>query len=87
MRQATNVYTFWPTPQASSSCAKMRGKPRSTELSGQWHKVHLGVDAQTLQIRAIAVITHEMGDSPMSADLLGQIASHEEIVSSTSDGA
>ena len=50
--------------------------------------MHLGIDAQTLQIRAIAVTTiNEVGDSPMAADLLGQIPSNEEIASFTGDGA
>ena len=49
--------------------------------------MHLGIDAQTLQIRAIAVTTNEVGDSPMAADLLGQIPSHEQVVSFTGDGA
>ena len=39
----------------------------------QWRKVHLGIDAQTLQIGAIVVTTNEVGDSPVAAELLGQI--------------
>ena len=55
-------------------------KTKSTaQRRRQWRKVHLGIDAQTLQIRAIAVTTNEVGDSPMAADLLGQIPSNEEI--------
>ena len=49
--------------------------------------MHLGIDAQTLQVRANAVTTNEVGDSPMAADLLGQIPSNEEIASFTGDGA
>ena len=62
-------------------------KKHGAERRRQWRKVHLGIDAQTLQIRAIAVTTNEVGDSPMAADLLGQIPSHEQVVSFTGDGA
>ena len=61
-------------------------KKHGAERRRQWRKVHLGIDAQTLQIRAIAVTTNEVGDSPMAADLLGQIPSHEEVASFTGDG-
>lgn len=39
------------------------------------------IDAQALQIRAIAVTNNEMGDSPMAANLLGQTPRHEEFAS------
>ena len=56
-------------------------KKHGAERRRQWRKVHLGIDAQTLQIRAIAVTANEVGDSPMAADLLGQISRNEEIAS------
>jgi IS5 family transposase len=62
-------------------------KKHGAERRRQWRKVHLGIDAQTLQIRAIAVTTNEVGDSPMAAVLLGQIPSHEQVASFTGDGA
>ena len=62
-------------------------KKHGAERRRQWRKVHLGIDAQTLQIRAIAVTTNEVGDSPMAAVLLGQIPRHEEVASFTGDGA
>ena len=46
-------------------------KKHGAERRRQWRKVHLGIDAQTLQIRAIAVTTNEVGDLPMAAALLG----------------
>lgn len=42
---------------------------------------------KTLHLRAIAVTTNDVGDSPKVADLLGQIPSHEEVASITGDGA
>ena len=62
-------------------------KKHGAECRRQWRKVHLGIDAQTLQIWAIAVTTNEVGDSPMAAELLGQIPGHEEVASFTGDGA
>ncbi|MEG0922399.1 MAG: IS5 family transposase [Comamonas sp.] len=50
-------------------------------------RAHLGIDAQTLQIWPITVTSNEVGDSPMAAELLGQIPSHEEVASFTGDGA
>ena len=41
-------------------------KKHGAERRRQWRKVHLGIDAQTLQIRAIAVTTNGVGDSPMT---------------------
>lgn len=49
--------------------------------------MHLGIDADTLQIRAIVVTTNEVGDSPVAVELLEQIPSYETIASLTGDGA
>ena len=62
-------------------------KKHGAERRRQWRKVHLGIDAQTLQIRAIVVTTNEVGDSPVASDLLGQVPSHEKVVNFTGDGA
>ena len=50
-------------------CARKHGpsKPR------QWRKVHLGIDAETLEIRAIEVTGAGVGDAPMLPELLEQI--------------
>ena len=62
-------------------------KKHGAERRRQWCKVHLGIDAETLQIRAIVVSTNEVGDSPVAAELLSQIPSHEKLASFTGDGA
>jgi len=62
-------------------------KKYGAERRRQWRKVNLGIDAETLQIRAIVVTTNEVGDSPVAAELLSQIPSHEKLASFTSDGA
>ncbi len=53
----------------------------------QWRKVHLGMDAVTLDIRAIEVTTNAIGDAPMLPNLLAQIPQDEQILSVGGDGA
>lgn len=53
----------------------------------QWRKVHLGIDAETLDIRAIEVTTNAVGDAPVLPDLLAQIPQDERILSVCGDGA
>ena len=50
-------------------------------------KLHLGIDEQTLEIRAVEVTSSDIGDAPMLPDLLSQIPPDEEIASVTADGA
>ena len=63
--------------------AKKHGpsKPR------QWRKVHLGIDADTLEIRAIEVTGSRVGDAPMLPELLDQIPADQPIDKVTADGA
>lgn len=53
----------------------------------QWRKVHIGIDAETLDIRAIEVTTNSIGDAPVLPDLLAQIPLDEMISSVGGDGA
>jgi hypothetical protein len=52
-----------------------------------WRKIHIGIDEQTLEIRAIEVTSSSIGDAPMLPDLLDQIAPDQQIGSVTADGA
>ncbi len=52
-----------------------------------WRKIHIGVDEQTLEIRAIEVTGSHIGDAPMLPELLDQIPADVEIGSETVDGA
>ncbi len=45
-----------------------KAKKHAAERRSQWLKVHLGIGADTLQIRAIVVTTNEVGDSPVRTD-------------------
>jgi len=53
----------------------------------QWRKLHLGMDEETLEIRAVGVTTSNVGDAPMLPDLLQQIPPGPEIAAVTADRA
>ena len=52
-----------------------------------WRKIHLGIDEQTLEIRAVEFTSSGVGDAPMLPELLDQIPPEQEIGSVTADGA
>ncbi len=49
--------------------------------------MHLGIDARTLEVRAIEVTDNAIGDAPMLPELLSQIPRDEPIASVSGDGA
>jgi hypothetical protein len=53
----------------------------------QWRKVHLGIDASTLEIRAMEVTDNSISDAPVLPALLDQIPVDEKIASVSGDGA
>ena len=60
-------------------------KKHGAEGRRQWHK-HIGIDAQTLQIRAICVTSNDVSDAAVVIDLLAQVPGDETIASFTGDG-
>lgn len=60
-------------------------KKHGADYRRQWRKVHLRIDAQTLEIRAIEVTSNSVGDAPMLPELLTQVATPISTV--TGDGA
>ena len=52
-----------------------------------WRKIHLGIDEETLEVRAVEITGSHIGDAPVLPDLLNQIPAHEQIGSVTADGA
>ena len=54
---------------------------------GVRRKVHIGVDAQTGDVRAVEFTSSRQGDSPLLPALLAQIPEDAEIGSVTADGA
>ncbi len=63
------------------SACKRGGPKRSI-----WRKIHIGIDEETLEVRAVEVTGRNIGDEPILPDLLEQIPSDEEIGSVTADG-
>ena len=52
-----------------------------------WRKIHIGIDEETLEVRAVEVTTNNVDDAPMLPELLGQIPLDQNIGSVTADGA
>ena len=62
-------------------------KKHQPEYRRQWRKLHIGIDANTMQIRAIQLTTNNVSDSQVFGDLLDQIPPDEQIDSIYTDGA
>ncbi|KAF1020133.1 MAG: hypothetical protein GAK29_03712 [Acinetobacter bereziniae] len=62
-------------------------KKHQPEYRRQWRKLHIGIDAETLQIRAVQFTTNNVSDSQVLGDLLDQIPLDEQIDSVYTDGA
>lgn len=62
-------------------------KKHGPEYRHQWHKLHIAIDAETLQIRAVQLTTNNVSDSKVLDDLLYQIPLDERIDSVYTDGA
>jgi len=52
-----------------------------------WRKIHIGIDEQTLEVRAVEITGSNTGDAPMLPHLLNQIPRDQHIGSVTADGA
>jgi hypothetical protein len=52
-----------------------------------WRKIHIGIDEETLEVRAVEVTTNNRGDAPMLPELLNQISPDQVVDSVTADGA
>jgi len=48
-----------------------------------WRKIHIGIDEETLEVRAIEVTSNNIGDAPMLPELLNQIPPDQDIGSVT----
>jgi len=49
------------------------------EYRRQWRKLHIGIDAKTLQIRAVQLTTNNVGDSQVLGDLLDQMTQNNVV--------
>ena len=62
-------------------------KKHQPEYRRRWRKLHIGIDSETLQIRAVQLTTNNVSDSQVLGDLLDQIPQDEQIDSVYTDGA
>ncbi len=51
-----------------------------------WRKIHIGIDEETLEIRAIEVTSSSVGDAPILPNLLDQVPTDQKISRVTADG-
>ncbi len=52
-----------------------------------WRKIHIGIDAQTLDVRAVDLTSHSVGGAPMLSEGRNPVPSDQEMASVTADGA
>ena len=52
-----------------------------------WRKIHIVIDEQTLEIRATAFTSSDVGEAPMLPELIDKIQADRQIASVTADGA
>lgn len=50
-----------------------------------WRKIHIGIDEETLEVRAVEVTTSNVGDAPMLPGLLDQIPPDQSVGSVIAD--
>ena len=62
-------------------------KKHGPEYRRQCRNLHIGIDAKTLQIRAVQLTTNNVSDSQVLGDLLNQIPQDEQINCVYTDGA
>jgi hypothetical protein len=59
----------------------METQKHGPEYRRQWRKLHIGIDAETLQIRAVQLTTNNVSDSQVLS-LLAQIPLDEQVIRS-----
>ena len=52
-----------------------------------WRKIHIGIDEQTLEVRAVEITGSNIGDAPMLPELLDQIPTNQNVGTVTAGGA
>ena len=66
---------------------RFKRKKNHPKYRRRWRKLHIAIDAETLQIRAVQLTTNNVSDSQVLKDLLDQISLDEPIDSIYTDGA
>ncbi len=62
-------------------------KKHGPEYRRQWRKLHIGIDAKTLQLRAVQLTTNNVSDSQVLGDLLNQFHKMSGLTLVYTDGA
>ena len=62
-------------------------KKHGAEYRRAWRKVHLAIDAETLDVRAVEITDHRQGDAAQVEELLSQLGFSEPLASVSGDGA
>lgn len=62
-------------------------KKHGPEYRRAWRKVHLAIDATTLDVRAMEMTDHRQGDAAQAEELLSQLDPTEPLASISGDGA
>src|SRR5690606_2010869 len=62
-------------------------KKHGSEYRRQWRKLHIGIDAQTMQIRALCVTWNNVSDAAVIRDLRKQVPKDESLESVAGDSA
>ena len=63
------------------------GRKQGASRPRQWCKVHVGIEAESLEIRAIEVTGRRVGDGPLLPKRLEQVPPEELIGTVAADGA
>ena len=65
----------------------LTGRVMRSMIPRGWRKIHIGVDEEMLEVRAVEVTSGNIGDAPMLPELLNQIPNDQDIGTVTGDGA
>ena len=52
-----------------------------------WRKIDIGIDEEALEVRAVEITGSNIGDAPMSPELLNRVPPDQKVGSVTADGA
>jgi hypothetical protein len=77
-RVISGTHASIPLTHASMCCRAAGGPKRRL-----WRKIHLGIDEETLEVRAVEITGSHIGDAPVLPNLLNQIPADETIGSVT----
>jgi len=72
--------SLWSNAKSDARCLKLNSKSFKRRI---WRKIHIGIDEETLEVRAVEVTGSNIGDAPVLPELLNQIPLDQDIGSVT----